>query len=84
MHRNCKETPGFQDIEVLFCMREGGSSSYCEVTQVLFVEMEIPGNSCQNFPQKKIVVGVILHRGWKSLGKQKSNNLRLPDVIWLF
>ena len=42
-------------------MREGGSSSYCEVTQVLFVEMEIPGNPAQtprhlaSFPQKRIL-----------------------------
>ena len=43
-----KKVQEFQDIEVLSCVREGGSSSYCEVTQVLFVEMEIPGKSCQN------------------------------------
>ena len=41
-HKKCKETPGFQDIEVLFRMREVGQSSYCDVTLVRFVEMEIP------------------------------------------
>ena len=48
-------------------MRERGSSLHCEVTQVLFVETEIPGKSCQNcqaigvIPEKMILifVGVI-------------------------
>ena len=91
-HRNCKETPGIPGYWGPFCMREGGSSSYCEVTQVLFVEMEIPGKSCQNsqaigvIPAKKILflLELFLHRGWKSLGKQKSINMRLSDVIWMF
>ena len=71
-------------------MREGGPSSYCEVAQVLFVEMENPAKTPKqlaSFPQKKdfcFLLELFLHRGWKSLGKQKSTNLRLSDVIWLF
>ena len=56
-------------------MREGGSSPYYEVTQVLFVEMEIPGISCWGY--YCIEVG-------KVQAKQKSISLRLSDVIWLF
>ena len=48
MHtENCEETPRIPGCRGLFCMREGRLSSYCEVTQVLLVEMEIPGKSCQ-------------------------------------
>ena len=56
-------------------MREGGSSPYCEVTQVLLVKMEIPGKSCWGY--YCIEVG-------KVQAKQTSTNLRLSDVIWLF
>ena len=60
---------------------------------MLFVEMEIPGKSCQNsqaigvIPARKdfcLLLELFLHRGWKSQGKQKSTSLRLSDVIWLF
>ena len=72
-HRNCEEGPGIAGCWGLFCMREGGSSPYWEVTQVLFVEN---GNSWKlaSFPQV-----------WKlqKRKKQKSTNLRLSDVIWL-
>ena len=60
---------------------------------MLSVEMEIPGRSCQNsqaigvIPARKdfcFLLELLLHRSWKSLGKQKSTNLRLSDVIWLF
>ena len=94
MHtESVKKLKEFQNIEVLFCMREGGSSSYCEVTQVLFVEMEIPGNSCQNsqaigvIPAKKdfcFLLELFLHRGRTKSRKTESTNLRLSDVIWLF
>ena len=58
-------------------MREGGSSSYCEVTQVLFVEMEVLGKSCQKcqaigvIPAKRIcyLLELFLHRGWKKSRK---------------
>ena len=67
-------------------MREGRYSSYCEVTQVLFVEMETPGKSCQNsqaigvIPARKdfcFLLELLLHRGWKSLGKQISTNFEV-------
>ena len=65
-------------------MREGGSSSYCEVAQVLVVEIEIPAKSCQYcqaigvIPEKKgfcFLVELFLHTGWKNLGKQKNQLL---------
>ena len=40
-----KMTPRIPGYWGLVCMKEGGSSPYYEVTQVLFVEMEIPGKS---------------------------------------
>ena len=43
-----KKVQKFQDVEVFFCMREGGSSPYCEVAQVLFVEN---GNSWKILPK---------------------------------
>ena len=59
-------------------MREGGSSPYCEVTQVLFVENGNSWKICQNSQ----AIGRHSRR-FSFQEKQKSTNLRLSDVIWL-
>ena len=57
---------------------------------MLFVEMEIPAKTARqlaSFPQERnfgFLLELLLHRGWKNLRKQKTTNLRLSDVIWLF
>ena len=52
-------------------MKEGGSSPYYEVTQVLFVEMGILGKSCW---------GCYCIEIGKIQAKQKSTNLSLSDA----
>ena len=57
-------------------MREGGYSSYCEVAQVLFVEVDISGKSCQNSQAIGVIPGrkdfvILLEKS----RKQKFTNL---------
>ena len=77
--KNCKETPRFQDVEVNFFLHERGGDNPHIVNSGSFrrngnswkIRPKLPGNWRHSRKKGFMLCFFVLHRAWKSQGKQK-------------